>query len=223
MGHTAEEKIKILYEDSLSDIRELTGRMELMTAAVVAAAQEVNNGKTILHKQNENFLMQQIAAVRAAADDLLGMQEAVQIAAVRHANTAITPLYEQVSKELGNTNKNHFKSLQFLGESRELLTKTSRLISLMAFAFFCGLAVAGVGGWFVGTNNAEKQIPLDLEWVRTEDGQAARKLAAGGDIRRLLNCSEPGWKIEKKDGKRWCAPLPSEKAGQQIFRGWALE
>jgi hypothetical protein len=56
MGHSAEEKIKILYEDSLADIRDLTGRMESMTDAVVAAAEKVNSGKSILHSQNEKFL-----------------------------------------------------------------------------------------------------------------------------------------------------------------------
>lgn len=30
MGHTAEEKIKILYEDSLLDIREITGKIEAL-------------------------------------------------------------------------------------------------------------------------------------------------------------------------------------------------
>lgn len=36
MGHTAEEKIKILYEDSLAEIRELTGRIELAKAAILS-------------------------------------------------------------------------------------------------------------------------------------------------------------------------------------------
>lgn len=36
MGHTAEEKIKILYEDSLLEIRELTSRLESIKAAVIA-------------------------------------------------------------------------------------------------------------------------------------------------------------------------------------------
>lgn len=57
MGHTAEEKIKILYEDSLNDIRGLTDRMESLTAAVVAAAETVNAGKATLSRQNEQFLI----------------------------------------------------------------------------------------------------------------------------------------------------------------------
>ena len=36
MGHTAEEKIKILYEDSLLEIRELTSRLESIKLAVIA-------------------------------------------------------------------------------------------------------------------------------------------------------------------------------------------
>lgn len=36
MGHTAEEKLKILYEDSLMEIRELTSRLESIKLAVIA-------------------------------------------------------------------------------------------------------------------------------------------------------------------------------------------
>lgn len=56
MSHTAEEKIKILYEDSLRDVRDLTNRMESMTATLVAATETVTSGKNILFRQNEQLL-----------------------------------------------------------------------------------------------------------------------------------------------------------------------
>lgn len=37
MGHSAEEKIKILYEDSLREIRELTNRIEAVTTSIAAS------------------------------------------------------------------------------------------------------------------------------------------------------------------------------------------
>lgn len=65
MGHSSEEKIKILYEDSLNDIRDLTNRMESMSSAVVSAAEKVAQGKTDLVRQREQ-LMNDVDTIKEA-------------------------------------------------------------------------------------------------------------------------------------------------------------
>lgn len=85
MGHSAEEKIKILYEDSLADIRDLTGRMETMTAAVMAAAEKVNNEKSILHGQIVGLENNMSAAIINQTHTLLQpVLASIEAAARRH-------------------------------------------------------------------------------------------------------------------------------------------
>ena len=70
MGHTSEEKINILYEDSLADIRDLTKRMEGVSTRIAAAADAVGRGQIILHKQNETLLTGHINDIKVAVDRL---------------------------------------------------------------------------------------------------------------------------------------------------------
>jgi hypothetical protein len=82
MGHTSEEKINILYEDSLADIRDLTKRMEGVSTRIAAAADAVGRGQIILHKQNEALLTGHINDIKKAVDRLTSIEtEAVNTAA----------------------------------------------------------------------------------------------------------------------------------------------
>jgi len=75
MGHSSEEKIKILYEDSLNDIRDLTSRMESMVPAVVSAAEKVAQGKTDLARQREQF-MNDVGTIKEAVVKIAGKNDA---------------------------------------------------------------------------------------------------------------------------------------------------
>lgn len=75
MGHSSEEKIKILYEDSLNDIRDLTNRMESMSSAVVSAAEKVAQGKTDLVRQREQF-MNDVGTIKEAVVKIAGKNDA---------------------------------------------------------------------------------------------------------------------------------------------------
>lgn len=63
MAHSAEEKIKILYEDSLKDIRELTGRMEAISELVVGASQRASEAQVVAFERNEAQLQSYQAAL----------------------------------------------------------------------------------------------------------------------------------------------------------------
>lgn len=45
MGHTAEEKIAILYEDSLRDIRDLTGKIETLVGTIATIESSIDRQK----------------------------------------------------------------------------------------------------------------------------------------------------------------------------------
>lgn len=62
-GYSEEEKIKILYEKSLRDIRELTTRMESTAAVVQAAAEEVNAGRSESFEKNHELVKKYVQAL----------------------------------------------------------------------------------------------------------------------------------------------------------------
>ncbi len=73
MAHTAEEKIKILYEDSLRDIRELTERLE-------AAVKTLASTKSAISSSTEYQLAESIKRIEILATSIstskLGMETA---------------------------------------------------------------------------------------------------------------------------------------------------
>lgn len=68
MGHTEEEKIKILYEDSLKDIRDLASRMEVIATTISTAADGVTKRQIILQRQNESLLIEHVNDIKEAVN-----------------------------------------------------------------------------------------------------------------------------------------------------------
>lgn len=81
MGHSAEEKIKILYEDSLREIRELTNRIEAVTTSIAAsesAGKQVdlairNAAKETLSEHKETLNAQSNLIAQQTRKDLIGL------------------------------------------------------------------------------------------------------------------------------------------------------
>jgi len=81
MGHSSEEKIKILYEDSLRDIRELTNRIEAVATSIAAcevAGKQVDlairsAAKETLNEHKETLNAQSNLIAQQTRKDLLGM------------------------------------------------------------------------------------------------------------------------------------------------------
>jgi hypothetical protein len=65
-GHSTEEKIKILYEDSLRDIRNLTIKIEKVAQAITAASDQMANGKSLLRAENEQLLLGAVSEIKTA-------------------------------------------------------------------------------------------------------------------------------------------------------------
>ncbi len=67
MPYSEEDKIKILYEKSLGDIRILTGRIELVAIEIKAVAEIISNMKgNIPNGQSDNFLIGQVREIKEA-------------------------------------------------------------------------------------------------------------------------------------------------------------
>lgn len=74
MAHTAEEKIKILYEDSLRDIRQLTERLE-------AAVKTLASTKSAISSSTEYQLAQSIKQIEILATSISTNKEGIEAAA----------------------------------------------------------------------------------------------------------------------------------------------
>jgi hypothetical protein len=74
MAHTAEEKIKILYEDSLHDIRQLTERLEI-------AVKTLASTKSAITSSTEFQLAQSIKQIEILALSISTSREGIEIAA----------------------------------------------------------------------------------------------------------------------------------------------
>ncbi len=73
-GHSSEEKLKILYEDSLREIRELTDRMEAMSQSNAETAKFIVEVKNNLLAENEQLLMGAIVEIKNAVAQIVGAQ-----------------------------------------------------------------------------------------------------------------------------------------------------
>ena len=74
MAHTAEEKIKILYEDSLRDIRQLTERLE-------AAVKILASTKSAISSSTEHQLAQSIIQIEKLAVSISTNKSGIEKAA----------------------------------------------------------------------------------------------------------------------------------------------
>jgi hypothetical protein len=95
MGHSAEEKIKILYEDSLQDIRELTAKMEAIAMAISAATTELKSGKSVIRAETERLLIDAVKEIKGAVQQIVDVQGDLNSTA---ANSAQSLLAEPLKK-----------------------------------------------------------------------------------------------------------------------------
>jgi len=89
MGHSAEERIKILYEDSLQEIRELTNRMEAIATSITAAANQINNGKTVMRAESEKLLVKAVEEIKIAVQQVIGVQANIGSSAAHAAREVL--------------------------------------------------------------------------------------------------------------------------------------
>lgn len=70
-GHTSEEKIKILYEDSLRDVRNVSKRMEDIAREITGAAALMGRGKSIIREENEKIILKAVDDLRVVASQII--------------------------------------------------------------------------------------------------------------------------------------------------------
>lgn len=126
-------------------------RTEEVANLVIEAAQLVNKSKTVLHRQNEAFLMDKVKEITAAVAELRAMQGPIQDAASRQ----VAPLVEQMNRQVQTLAEKDTYAAKFMNQTKGLLEETgkaqeSMINKLTAIAVLCSiLIVAGfaAGRW----------------------------------------------------------------------------
>ena len=95
-------------------------------------------------------------------------------------------------------------------------------LGVVLVAFVGGFRVGQSAGWDEGhaagyasaiSNNA------DASWANTPNGQRALALDRQGSIAKLVECSQPGWRITPQKGDRVCFV---DKAPDGKLYGWVI-
>lgn len=146
MAHTAEEKIKILYEDSLRDIRQLTERLEI-------AVKTLASTKSAISSSTEYQLAQSIKQIESLAISISTSREGIETA----ASTVVKDL---LLGEGGPVKKLNDLFLLYQHHSRQSMTwvkvvedRHEKMFSAMDYVLIsgaiCGLVAGVVAGAIV--------------------------------------------------------------------------
>jgi hypothetical protein len=136
-----------LHSDATQQTLQVMERLQEVANVVTNAARVVNNGKTLLYKQNEELLMREVQKITIAINTLQGMEGAMQLAARTQADAVVRPLYEQISAGMKALHEKDTYAMNFLKQTQDI-QKTMALNMLFAIAgaliLFFSIFVAGV-------------------------------------------------------------------------------
>lgn len=239
-GHSAYEKIKILYEDSLKDIHDLTKRLEQVSSQLNASACLVDE----IRKPPKSAIQEASETFKTPADQEM----------TRAGNKAVSSL----SGEVGEIAR------KIAGDAAAVERYRARkkaVVFVSAIALLSGL-VFGAGGFWAATslssshvNVAErklaeanlrlvieskrvdakiaelKQKSVDeiakiraaADWVATPDGQLAKKFFDLGNGVAAATCDSPVWEIRTVQNVKWCHPKRRDLfGGNDDMHGWKI-
>jgi hypothetical protein len=190
MSHSAEEKIKILYEDSLTEIRDLASRME----GVRTCLNDVEAG-----------IKQTILSLPAAAEREMdrASKKAIGIMAAEVSqiakSIAVDAAASERNRSLGWAGLAVLGCAMIFGATGVLIKTASVKLELEESAKQVELA------------NSNAQIEIDAArkiagWASTEEGRLANDFFVNGSGSAAAKCDGKTWdKKQFKDGT-WCVP-----------------
>ena len=144
MSHSAEEKIKILYEDSLREIRELAAKLDGVAQTVTAAANFINNGKTVLRAENEKLLLRAVGNIQSTVEQITGVQTNIAEATANAAKAILLGDDGPIAK-LDDLVRHEKEALRWLNKAASYYEKNYVLWPMI----LSSMAGALIGGAFV--------------------------------------------------------------------------
>lgn len=146
-GHTSEEKIKILYEDSLREIRELSNRITAVGKVVAAAANQLDKRETILREDNERLLLETVETLKGSVNKVIGVQESLNKTATKVVVELLTGKDGPLVK-LDSLVKQQHDALGWINRAAKFYEDTY-ILRPMGFALLLGGTCGGLAGGVV--------------------------------------------------------------------------
>ena len=209
MSHSAEEKIKILYEDSLTEIRDLASRME---------------GVRVNLNDVEAGIKRTLLSLPAAAEREMdrASKKAIGVMAAEVSQIAKSIAVDAAASErntsLGWAGLAVLGCAIIFGGAGFLIKTASVKLELEEAAKQVELA------------NSNAQIEIDAlrksaGWLGTDEGRLARDFFESGAGLVAARCEGEKWDIKKDDaGQQWCIPQTRPLLGWKDSKlyGWKI-
>lgn len=209
MSHSAEEKIKILYEDSLTEIRDLASRME----GVRTSLNDVETG-----------IKQTLLSLPAAAEREMdrASKKAIGIMAAEVSqiakSIAVDAAASERNRSLGWAGLAVLGCAMIFGATGFLIKTASVKLQLEEAAKQVELA------------NSNAQIEIDaarksVGWAGTEEGRLARNFFEKDGGMAVAKCEAANWESHENDsGEKWCYPKSRPLFGIKNYKeyGWKI-
>ena len=146
-GHSSEEKLKILYEDSLREIWELAGRMEAMSKSNAEAANLIVEVKNNLRVENEQLLMGAAAEIKNAVAQFIGTQNNINNSASNTVRVILNSKGGVIQQLESLVNRLH-EILGWMNKTANFY-ESFYVTKPLIWSFFVGGVVGGFVGGFV--------------------------------------------------------------------------
>lgn len=146
MAYSEEEKIKILYEESLREIRDLVGRIEQVATVVAGASRFANERENGSYLQSAKSLDQATKDIHTAMQQVTGLKTGMEVAAASSARAVLLGEGGPIV-QLGALVRQQRDALGWLNRAADTYSKalTPSLLVTVCTALCCAV----IGGLFV--------------------------------------------------------------------------
>ena len=219
-SYTEEEKIKILYEQSLKEIRQVVGLLQGIATSISATAGKLKEQETDAHIRSAEALSQATDEIRQAAQAITGLEDGTQTAAAKQVRDILDPLSVYINSLLKKLEDRKDAVTAALNSVQSTQAKWAENMTLVIGATALALLITAGSTFYAGNVSAQKEIQQKAEWLDTPDGRYALQLRDAGSLKALAMCNagsfDNDWQ-KSKDG-RVCFPNPTN--GKVI--GWHI-
>jgi hypothetical protein len=146
------------------NIESQTLRVEQLATTVIDAAKHIDSRTVILRSQNEKFLVERVNEITRAVAELRNMEGEIQQAARAQANSAISPLVNDL-KDVSNAHlRRHAESVKQLNAAHAVYTAIAGK-SVIALVF---VVMVTIGAFFAG-------MKIGISRIEKSEGQTVSR------------------------------------------------
>lgn len=239
-GYSETEKIKILYEESLTDIKQLTTRLEAVSLEISSSSSTVHDieklSASAIREASETFKKLANQEMKRAGDAAISSLsgEVGKIAQKIAGDAAATERYYARNKAVGFVAAVMLLTILLFGGGGYLFATSMTASHLNA-------AERDLAQANLQLENEKKRVDkkiADLEkksaneiakiraasgWAGTPTGQLAKKFFDLGDGVYAATCSSTTWEIRNTKSGKFCLPKRRDLfGGDDTLYGWKI-